>query len=211
MSKNNTLFLSPLTTSNKIVGLDRNTQKHFSNDAGKPFFDRSPIYQQLASFIGNQLARQPNFKTVNVLDQDGAGEYKPESQTLDIRSKSFPVKTFIHEGTHALDNREDPQKRSYQNEAINFLAKRLGNKPITNDKGNWYNSAQNIINNRTFKGKNYKFGEFKVDNNNLQNGIPYGEDFSGGILQEGQELLEGPNPNLSYSEIQNRRLHEQYR
>lgn len=111
--------------------------------------------RELAKFMATQLSKQKDFnglvlnKKAN-RDRNGnrVDAYDTEDRNITMApldkdvSTPNPISTLIHEGTHALDH---SHMRTYQNSAIDLLAKHLGNTPIDKDNGKWYTGAQEIL------------------------------------------------------------------
>jgi len=163
-------FLAPLKNKiNSPINLDESL-RYIEQDVDKPIYQH-PTYKQISDFISKQLANktspidQRTFQKVNIRTGTGAGVYEPTTQELDIYDKDSPFKTFIHEGTHALDNLH---MRTYQRQALDFLAKhgrdQQGNSITpSQDPGYWYERARKILPSQIFNQGTYKFGTGKYD------------------------------------------------
>jgi len=161
-------FFRPFIESNKLkisggksfpVGIGKELQDNYMNYVSGTSYDEGE--GSLADFIATQLALSKDFNGVTLgkdFIKDKAGNsmdaYSFPKKNLNLSQKGIeeshsPFTTFIHEGTHALD---DLRMRTYQKDAIDFLAKNIKN-PINSsegisledDRGGWYRAAQNIL------------------------------------------------------------------
>lgn len=208
-------FLAPLKNkiNNNVNDFDESLET-IKKDYDKPAYNitnEQSYYKQISDFIAKQLANSSNLEKINIHPRNittNPGLYDPDTKTMDIYTFKQPFKTFIHEGTHVLDNNPNPLNRTYQKEAIDFLAKYMKDKSIEQDKGHWYTNAQKILDKNTFaKSKNYKYGNFQYYNKNkLNNEIPEGKDLSGELMQYAHELLGRTkyDPNITYDQVKNK-------
>jgi len=161
-------FFRPLIESNKLkfsnaklfpVGIGKQLQDNYMNHVSGTSYDEGE--GSLADFIASQLAQSKDFNGVTLgkdFIKDKAGNsmdaYSFLKKNLNLSQKGIeeshsPFTTFIHEGTHALD---DLRMRTYQKDAIDFLAKNIKNPnnssegiSLEDDRGGWYQAAQNIL------------------------------------------------------------------
>jgi hypothetical protein len=198
-------YLAPL--SNKIYAYDTGFNESLNainTDFGKPIIQNDlQFYKEMSNFIAKQLADKSSsidnrkFEGVNIYPPMGSGEYDPEKKKLNIYANSWPLRTFIHEGTHALD---DLHMRTYQKEALDFLAKYGKDNSTTppsnldpsQDPGYWYNSARKIIPSNTFNKAKYAFGKGEYTNN--------GADVKKSLINGANESFDLKDPPTTYEQ-----------
>lgn len=129
--------------------------------------------KELSTFISNQLANQDKFQGVNLPATQQTDKSDNPMESYDFGAKTInlhpygklnPILKYIHEGTHALD---DLVMKTYQDKALEFLAKHLKDQEISKDQGKWYTGAQEILPAPDFK-KYYPYGK-NVNRGALQN------------------------------------------
>lgn len=152
-------YISP----ESIINIPKKIKEHetFKNFA-KQAYDFNSLEggdRELANFIIDQLAVDKGFKGLDLLTKPmftigkkpiRMDAYNAKNKKISIspfQIKENPLIAFMHEATHRIDN---AFMKTYQKEAIDFLAKHLGDKNIKTDKGLWYTGAQNILPNKNF-------------------------------------------------------------
>ena len=161
--------------------------------------------QQITKFILEQLSKDERFNGISLRekpDRNSSGSYNFQDRNFSVtvnnqQSASYnPVLSFIHEGTHALD---DLSMRTYQRNALTWLSKNVPEQKINSDKpgrgksANWYKQAQEILGNKSFE-KVYKFS----GNGETSASIDIKRGFSQ-LLNGRSEDPEALDENLTYS------------
>jgi hypothetical protein len=203
-------FLAPLQ--NKIDPL-QNYDVIVNDFEDKPVYQQPTninFYKEISDFISKQLASNRSsqidnrtFKKVNIRPGRGSGLYEPSTQQLNIYDGDSPFKTFIHEGTHALD---DLHMRTYQKEALDFLAKHGRDNSVapprsigpSQDPGYWYENARKIISSPTFKQRSYNFGTGGYKTVQKES---YPKDVKQSMIDGAEEILDPKNPSKTYEQV----------